>query len=386
MNITEYFPRLGITNAKILTEKKQQTDKKIQYVSAYVRLWAYVMLERPKTDTINFIDCMSNAGVYRDGDCCTAIEVLKIFSELADDYPRKSFRVFCNDNDPVKIEILKKIAAADIIPPKKNVHLFVCQKDVNDYLADLAGDPKVPGQKNIFAYGTSTILYVDPFDFGTVEIPKVSVVLQNHYCELIFNFFISDYTRNFATDRGRIAKCLGGKVISSRKELIEYMRSQLHVGHIDYLFAYRFKTQTNVELYQIVFATPNLRGLEKLKEALWSTFKGAEFHRNTGAVDDLQLCFFTAADEKAALLASYSKEAKEWLCYVFSGLTVSWTDIERFLIENTMLTESQIIKNVLKPLIDAGKVKKCNLYGKANYKKDSFTFVEQGDCVWYEKL
>ena len=87
MNIAKRFPSLGITNTKSLTEKKQQTDKKIQYVSAYVRLWAYVMLERPNTDTVNFIDCMSNAGVYRDGDCCTAIEVLRIFSELADDYP-----------------------------------------------------------------------------------------------------------------------------------------------------------------------------------------------------------------------------------------------------------------------------------------------------------
>ena len=48
MNIAEHFPRLGITNTKNLTEKKQQTDKKIQYVSAYVRLWAYVMLRKAK--------------------------------------------------------------------------------------------------------------------------------------------------------------------------------------------------------------------------------------------------------------------------------------------------------------------------------------------------
>lgn len=380
MNVAERFMDLSIVPDK-LTKKKQQTNKKIEYVSAYVRLWAYVMLERPNTDTINFIDCMSNAGVYRDGDCCTAIEVLKIFSELADDYPYKSFRVFCNDNDPSKIEILKKIASADIVLPKKNVYLFICQKDVNDYLADLAGNPHVVGQKSIFAYGTSTILYVDPFDFGTVEIPKVSTVLKNHYCELIFNFFTSDYTRNFAKDKGRIAKCLGGKIISSREELIEYMRSQLRVGHIEYLFAYQFKTQKNVELYQIVFATPSLKGLEKLKEALWATFKGAEFHRNKENLDDSQLCLFSAADEKAAILSSYSEEAKEWLCDVFSGLTVPWTDIERFLVENTMLTESQIIQNVLKPLINTGKVKKCNLHGKANYKKDSFTFESQGDCV-----
>lgn len=378
MNIAEKFAELSIDPNR-LTKKKQQTSKKIEYVSAYVRLWAYVMLKRPNTDTINFIDCMSNAGVYHDGDCCTSIEVLKIFSELADDYPHKSFRVFCNDNDPAKIEILKKIAVADIVPPKKNVYLFVCQKDVNDYLADLAGSPQVVGQKSIFSYGTSTILYVDPFDFGTVEIPKVSTVLQNHYCELIFNFFTSDYIRNFAKDQGRIKKCLGGKTISSREELIEYMRSQLRVGHIEYLFAYRFKTQKNVELYQIVFATPSLKGLEKLKEALWATFKGAEFHRNRGNVDDSQLCLFTAADEKAARLSFYSEEAKEWLCDVFSGLTVPWTDIKRFLIEHTMLQESQILTHVLRPLIEAGAVKKHDLCGKRNYKSDSYTFSAQGE-------
>lgn len=378
MNIAEFFPYLGITNTKNLTEKKQQTDKKIQYVSAYVRLWLYVMLERSETDTVNFIDCMSNAGVYRDGDCCTAIEVLKIFSDFADDYPHKNFRVFCNDNDPAKIEILQKIAAVDIVPDKKNVQLFISQKDVNDYLENLAGNPQVVGQK-IFAYGTSTILYVDPFDFGTVEIPKVSAVLKNHYCELIFNFFTSDYTRNFAKDQGRIAKCLGGKTISSREELIDYMRTQLRVGKIEHLFAYCFKTQKNVELYQIVFATPSMKGLEKLKEALWSTFKGAEFHRNKGNMDDAQTCLFTEADETAAALASYSVEARELLCDVFSGFTVPWADVERFLIENTMLTESQIIRNVLKPLINAGKINKCNLCGKTNYKKDSFIFVERGD-------
>ena len=98
-------------------------------------------------------------------------------------------------------------------------------------------------------------------------------------------------------------------------------------------------------------------------------------------MDDAQTCLFTDADEQVAALASYSGEAKEWLCDVFSGSTVSWADIERFLIENTMLTESQIIRNVLKPLIDDGKVKKRNLCGKTNFKKDSFTFVRQGDCV-----
>ena len=79
------------------------------------------------------------------------------------------------------------------------------------------------------------------------------------------------------------------------------------------------------------------------------------------------------------MLSSYSEEAKEWLCDVFSGLTVPWTDIERFLIEHTMLQESQILTHVLRPLIEAGAVKKHDLCGKRNYKSDSYTFSAQGE-------
>ncbi len=376
MNILEHFSELHI-DANMLTAKKQQTDKKIQYVSEYVRLWAYVMLERSNIDTLDFIDCMSNAGVYRDGDCCTAVEVLRIFSELAEAYPHKLFRVFCNDNDPQKIEILRNIFNSGIFPIKKNVSIFTSQQDVNDYLTDLCGFPVVSrNEKTLFAYGSATILYVDPFDFGTVEIPKVSAVLQKHYCELIFNFFISDYVRNIAKDSGRIAKCLGGQTITTKDDLVAYMRSNFKVGNVEHLFSYQFKTQTNVELYQIVFATPSLRGLEKLKEVLWKVFNGAEFHRNKTETD--QFTFFTQEYDETLALSTYAAEAKELLATSFPGQTVTWSELEKLLVEHTMLKESHIIQHVLKPMIAKGNVIKCNNHGKANFKKDSFTFCAEG--------
>ncbi len=55
MNIADKFLDLSIVSSR-LTKKKQQTDKKIEYVSEYVRLWAFVMLERSNIDTLNFID------------------------------------------------------------------------------------------------------------------------------------------------------------------------------------------------------------------------------------------------------------------------------------------------------------------------------------------
>ena len=372
MNIAEKFAELSIDPNR-LTKKKQQTSKKIEYVSEYVWLWALVMLERNDIHTLNFVDCMCNAGVYHDGDCCTAVEVLQIFSSLAEKYPRKNFYIWCNDNDSEKIEILKQVLG--LFPKNRQIQVLVSQFDVNDYLDMLHQNSKL--EKEMFKRGSTTILYVDPFDFGTVEIPKVSAVLQKHYCELLFNFFISDYVRNIHQDAGRIAKCLGGKRIETKDDLIAYMRTQLRVGHIQHLFSYQFRTEKNVELYQIVFATPNSRGLEKLKDVLWKVFKGAEFHRNHADSD--QICLFTAKDDEDCSLHTYAQEAKGLLCEKYMGQTVSWNDLELFLIEHTMLKESQIITHVLRPLIEAGAVKKQDLCGKRNYKSDSYTFSAQGE-------
>lgn len=176
MNIAEKFAELSIDPNR-LTKKKQQTSKKIEYVSEYVRLWAFVMLERNDIHTLNFVDCMCNAGVYHDGDCCTAVEVLQIFSSLAEKYPRKNFCIWCNDNDSEKIEILKQILG--LFPKNRQIQVLVTQFDVNDYLDMLHQNSEL--EKKMFRRGSTAILYVDPFDFGTVEIPKVSAVLQKHY-------------------------------------------------------------------------------------------------------------------------------------------------------------------------------------------------------------
>lgn len=112
-----------------------------------------------------------------------------------------------------------------------NVQLLTSNRDVNDYLGFLDTNPCIDG-RSIFGYGCSTVLYVAPFDFGTVEIPKLTAILEQHYCELIFNFFVSDYVRNINRDQGRIQKCLGGHKINSKDELFSYMRTMLRVGHI----------------------------------------------------------------------------------------------------------------------------------------------------------
>lgn len=148
------------------------------------------------------------------------------------------------------------------------------------------------------------------------------------------------------------------------------MRKSLSVGKIQYFFAYQFKTITNVELYQIIFVSPNIRGLEKLKEVLWKVFDGKEFHRNQ--VETAQMSLFTEEDETQMRLDSYTYEAKELLCFNMTEKEMSYEEIEALLIENTMLMQSHIINNVLKPLIKEGKIKKMGRVSARNFKADTY--------------
>ncbi len=366
MNIIQELEKFNL-NDKCMEAKKQQTDYKIKYIREYILTWVLVNVKRPEVEKINFIDCMCNAGVYKDGDLCTSMEVLKIFINFSQDYPNKKFNLFLNDKDRKRIDNIKKVV--DVLMPSKidNLKIYVDQRDVNNYLVQLSQQDK------LFKYKCATVLYVDPYDFGTVNINSVKNFIENYYCELIYNFFISDYVRNGIDER--IKKCINYQDIDNKEDLIIYITNELKSGRMKYLFAYKFKSKTNTELYQIIFVTPHIRGLEKLKDALWTVFNGKFYHRNTdNSVQQVSL--FDDNDEKEWLLEMHSKEAMSLLLEKFSSKCLGYEEIEVFLIENTMLSTSHIINYVIKPLIKRGKMQKKNIVeNKSNYKKDIYEII-----------
>ncbi len=368
MNYNKLINELRI-DKKQLDIKKQQTDYKIKYIVEYVRLWIKVNVNRKNITDLNFVDCMCNAGIYQDGDLCTSIEVLLLFLDEAAIHTDKHFNLFINDYDPNRLDICKRIA--DIFLDNKklnNITVFTDVSDVNDYLMQYSFFDKY------FGYGKSTIVFVDPYDFGTVVIERLVKLVSKYYCELIFNLFTSDYVRNGIDDR--ISRCIRNTMISNKEELVSYIGNCLKAGYIKHVFSYQFRTSTNTELYQIIYATPHIKGLQVLKEALWKTFNGKFYHRNY-TENSGQMCLFSNADERQVLLGIHAGIAKEKLFKALSGLTVSFTEIEYFLMENTMIQEGDIIRSVLKPLIAEGSVSKIGMQNKSNYKNDEYIFIKE---------
>ena len=200
MNCINLIDNFNI-DKKILDNKKQQTEYKIRYVVEYIRLWLIISSERKNIDNINFIDCMCNAGIYKDGDLGTSMEVLLLFINSAKLHPKKQYNLFLNDNDYKRIDVILQLLNYLHKDNVHNLNIFISNDDVNVYLK------KYDEFNKYLKYNASTVLFVDPYDFGTVVIDTMKKFLNVYYCELIFNFFSSDYVRNGIDDR--IRKCIG---------------------------------------------------------------------------------------------------------------------------------------------------------------------------------
>lgn len=363
--------------AKFLDYKKPQTTKKIEFVTNYVKNWLMVMANASTIDSINFIDCMCNAGIYKDGDLGTSSEVFKLFAESAVLFPDKTFNLYLNDYNNTRIEITKEVINKISTQIPLNLHVNYSVSDANDYLNNLYTNDE------IFGYGKATILFVDPYDFGTIHIPTLKRLCSKHYFELLFNLFTSDWVRNKNNDLdNRIDKVIDNPdaVFYTKDELVWYIVDELKIGFMQHSFNYAFRIETNAELYQIVYLTPKLKGLEKLKESLWETFNGSSYYRNPAKVQVGQMSLFTpeieeqlAQSTEAYIIQSNVDLAKDLLRWVPNKKHVSYAEIEQIILEGTMLKKTHLINHIIKPFMKEGILIKLNEgVIKSNYTADYY--------------
>lgn len=354
-------------DTKILQEKKAQTEYKIKYVREYVLYWLKVSVNRPNIRYINFIDCMCNAGIYKDGDLCTSIEVLKLFMAEAKYHTQIHFQLFLNDYNNERIAILKTIVNYYLEQERiHNIFIFYGENDVNDYITNFTLFD------SYLLYEASNILFVDPYDLRTVKINSLRAFVQKYYCEVIFNVMTYDYIRN--KNDNRIFEVLGNRYdINSVEKLMAFIIKRLKIGKMKYCFSYSFNNLKNSEIYQILFITPNIRGLEKLKEALRFVFKGMEEYKNRPSDSQGELFTLEDSNVEENVLLNCGKKTQMDLLNSFNEQRISYEQIEAFVLEKSVLAERHIIKYILQPLIENTKIQKCNISGKKNnFKQDEY--------------
>ena len=375
MNTVLDFKLIANKNGKCLDEAKLHTQYKIKYIKDYIRRWLNVAVNSRQRNIV-FIDSMCNAGIYKNGVKGTCIEVIELFIEYAKENQAKQFYVFLNDYDQDKIMVLKKLISNYNTP--NNLRINITDKDVVKYLTLLI-------EKNIFSNSCFTLLYTDPYNFGIPNLlTTIKTFIDRFYCELLFNYFSSDVTRNKnnTSAKNKMSKIKNelSSVITDinidddeNKEILNKLISTYKdTKNIKYSFAYRFNNTNNAELYYIIFFTPNKRGLELIKESIWKVFNGEESFKKQIDIDKSQLKLFNTDD---LLISTYSGPMKESIIKLaYEKGELSYDDIETYVLENSLLKDSHIIKPIINPLLEGGILEKITPTGvrKNNYKESKY--------------
>ncbi|MCD7892253.1 MAG: three-Cys-motif partner protein TcmP [Erysipelotrichaceae bacterium] len=350
---------------------KEQTEMKINLVAIYVNNWLYVV-ENTKKNNILFVDCMCNTGMYDENKKGTALRVLDIFILHANSHKNKNYILFLNDKEKGKIKFLKDYIENNYQLPN-NIYVNFYNKDVNDLFDYLDGH-----LSNYFS-----LIFVDPYNFGAVNLNKYIHLIDNNYCETFFNFFTSDIQRNhdsklYVNKREAIEKSLKDIFIDkyeSNEQCLKAFEIQLRTcRNIKFVFSYEFKNMNNRNIYYIVYATPNVKGLDKLKTSLWEVFKGAPMHINKRNRN--QLDFFEIGDvsKEEYYLNNYLPNVIEESKNYFTDSIFSYDDYLKFICEETMLRSGHIIKKIIDPCIKNGTLIYMKKVGN-NRKKSTYRWV-----------
>lgn len=357
------------------------TSKKIQYVARYVDEWLYVIEQ--VSGHIFFIDAMCNAGLYENNFLSTCLEVLNVFIRHAQIHRDRNYYLFCNDYDKKKIKTLTTLKdyMLPILKSKdiNNIYMYVECSDASKYIRKLNYMLKpYRGVKS------STLLYVDPYNMLTEELGKAILDFSNNvYSEILVNFFSSDIVRNInnqaainkseeihrfikrfcdieddTSDENKIRKAFIDKMLSS--------------NYLNYYHDFIMKNSTNITLYHLIFFTPNLKGLEKIKDTTYKLFKT---YRDFDPKRSLK--FYTidlfgkspedyACDEAMEIMLQHARLSQK--------REYQFKEIEEILLQESVIPAGLIIKGVLSPLIKQGKVEKVNLKSKRNFKEDNYLF------------
>lgn len=339
-----------------LEEVKEQTIQKINYISDYFSKYINVIGYTPAFETINFFDCMSNAGMYDNNIKGTPIRIFELMIKYSHKFKEKKLNLFVNDLETWKIRYLESLIEEYGIE-NPNINVYYYNKDVNDFLELISSR-----EFNSHFWKASSIIFVDPWNFGSVDMGCLTELLETRRVELVFNYMLYDYAKNrnnsHAPDKTQLIedslKTIGvDSHNTSPDELTLILKEKfLSKKHVSHVFYYPFKNVKNAIMYYLIYCTPHPKGLEKLKESLWAVFEGEAAHMNRNNQE--QCCLFDLEDSKNLLEDYYYLELKPILMKRLSGIEISYDDIMRVALEQSMFKKGQVIKCVIRRMLDEG--------------------------------
>lgn len=230
---------------------------------------------------------------------------------------------------------------------------------LNSNIASLQSEGHIPASAEIYvhasqtfeeAYGTAirprlltfpnapAFALTDPFGWTGIPMLIIAELARRRSTEILVNFMFEEINRFlsheaqpanfdalFGCEEWRDALPLSGA--ERRRYLHNLYRDQLHIAAgARYVRSFEMRNERGLVDYFLFFATNNLRGLEKMKEAMWRVDPTGGFSFSD-ATDPNQSVLFAPEPDRQSL--------RTMIQHQFASRNASVQEIERFVIEQT---------------------------------------------------
>ena len=327
------------------------TAKKHEILRTYFEAWLPIMSKF--NGRIVYIDGFAGPGSYSGGEDGSPLVVLKAAREHT--YP-----ITCNlhcvfvEADPRRFQHLEA-ALLDIAPTLPSFLTYEVLHGTSDEHLTKAFSVIQGNRPRV----DPTLVFIDPFGFSQTPFETIRAILQNARCEVLINFMYEEVNRFLAHDDhadtyDRLFGTSAWRRLSpslrpgDRKQQIRdiYMRQLRTVA--TYVHAFEMRNQSNNTDYFLFFATNNLRGLEKMKEAMWK-------------VDETGGYIFSDYKHSKNLLSLFSEHPnleplRMLILENFRGQQVSIEALADWVVAETAFLPAHLKGPTLKPMEESGEL------------------------------
>lgn len=320
------------------------TEAKHIILRRYLQAWFPIMTRW--NGRVLYIDGFAGPGKYIDGQIGSPIIALGAALEVAPKMTGEMSLLFI-ELDPKRLEVLKQEVAEFALP--KNIAVDCVHGKFDETMTGILAS--LEEQRKRLA---PTFAFLDPFGFSHTPFSVVQKIMANQKCEVLITFMYEEINRflEHPDQPTNYDELFGGKEWRDaipikepqpRKKFIHdlYRRQIEEKAGVRYVRSFEMINHGNRTDYFLFFGTNNLKGLARMKEAMWKVDEGAGMQ------------FSDTTDMNQTLL--FAKEpdfgdVKRRIVAKFSGLQVAVEKIEEFVLVQTPYRETHYKTQVLKPM------------------------------------
>jgi|Deesub1362A_J573_1020465.scaffolds.fasta_scaffold00525_5 three-Cys-motif partner protein len=258
------------------------TVAKHEILKRYLQAWFPILARW--FGRIIYLDGFAGPGIYQDGREGSPLIALrcllehKLRNRLLN--KKREFVFIFIEKDGKRVKILEKVIKDRFQNLPDNVKVHVINAEFAPTMKEILDDIEIQGAKL-----APTFAFLDPFGFAGLPLEIISRMMNYDRCEVLITFMSGFVNRfvNISDEREKIFDELFGtdewrkvREISDPKErrnfIIELYKKQVRdTCKAKYVRSFEMIGEHNQVIYDLVFATKHWKGMEVMKEAMWST-------------------------------------------------------------------------------------------------------------------